>query len=160
MGHALNDAERATGTDASRQREARRREEGAVLPFFALPRAVPSRPENDYIEGTTLERLDIGGGTFWKSADETYEAPGGLFNVERFGDGSDGLHFTLRSYSYLYDAAVVYIDLESLGAPGTGLTPVEMIEGRSLVWDERDGMMRVVVPVKYSETLVISLVEQ
>jgi len=122
-------------------------------------RAIASRPADDYIEGTTLERLEVGGKVFWKSVDETYETPGELLNVERFGDGSDEIYFTLRSYSHLYDGAIVYIDLKSLGLAGKGLIPNEVIEGRTLSWDERDGMMRVVVPVTYSETLVISLIK-
>lgn len=122
-------------------------------------RAIVSRPETDYIEGTTLERLEVDGKACWKSVDESYEAPGALFNVERFGDGSQGLYFTLRSYSYLYDEAILYVDVESLGLAGDQLIPVELIEGRKLSWDEREGMMRIVMPVTYWETLVISLVE-
>ncbi len=120
-------------------------------------RAIAARPEDDYIEGTTLETLEVGGKTAWKSVCDTYAAPGDLFNVERFGDGSDGLYFTLRSYSYLYAEAIVYIDLDALGLAGRGLVPSEIIEGRALSWDESGGMMRIVVPVTYSETLVISL---
>jgi len=123
-------------------------------------RAVASRPADDYTEGTTLESLEIDGRTCWKSVDETYETPGDLFSMERFGDGSAGLYFTLRSYSYLYDEAMLFIDLESLGLAGKDYVPREIIEGRSLLWDERDGMMRILLPVKYQETLVISLEEQ
>lgn len=122
-------------------------------------RAVASRPADDYIEGTTVQRLEVGGRTCWKSVDETYQAPGDLFNVERFGDGSDGLYFTLRSYAYLYSGAILYIDLQSLGIADKRLIPVELIERRKLSWDEHDGMMRILTPVTYSETLVISLVE-
>ena len=120
-------------------------------------RAVASRPETDYEWGTKLERVEVDGKAFLKSVDDTYEAPGELFNVERFGDGSDVVYFTLRSYSTLYKGAIVYVDLDALGLAGKGLVPSELIEGRTLTWDERDGMMRIVAPVTYLETLVISL---
>jgi hypothetical protein len=119
-------------------------------------RAVPSRPEDDYRHGTRMKRLDVGGSTYYQSADDTYEAPTSEFSMERFGDGSNGLYFTLRSFCR-YDEAVVSIDLESLGVACKALQPVELVEGRQVVWDVCERWLRLAVSIKHSETLVLGL---
>ena len=122
-------------------------------------RAVPSRPEDDYRHGTRMKLVEIGGRTYFQSEDDTYEAPNGEFSTERFGDGSKDLYFTLRSHCR-YDGAIMLIDLRSLDVSRKALNPVELVEGRDLVWDVCDDMMRIIVPITSSETLVLSLMDQ
>ena len=119
-------------------------------------RAIPSRPENDYRHGTRMKLLDLGGKTYYQSADDTYEAPNQDFGMERFGDGSNGLYFTLRSHSR-YEEAIVFIDLASLGIAGKELAPIELVDGRHFVWEVCDRWLRLVAPIEHSETLVFGL---
>jgi len=53
--------------------------------------------------------------------------------------------------------AIAFIDLESLGIAEEKLKPVELVKGQDVVWDVRDGMMRLVVPITFLETLVLLL---
>jgi hypothetical protein len=119
-------------------------------------RAIPARPADDYRNGTRMKLLKIGDGTYYQSVGDTYETPNTQFSMERFGDGTKDLYFTLRSASD-FRQAIVFVDLASLGLAKEAVKPVELIEGRSLVWDVQNGMMRIVLPITRAETLLLSL---
>jgi len=107
-----------------------------------------------------MKLLDIGDRKYYQSANDTYETPNSDFSMQRFGDGTGRLYFALRSHCRRYDEAIVFIGLEALGIAGEKLKPVELVEGRGLVWDVHDGMMRIVVPITFLETLVLSIKKQ